>query len=67
MNKGYIDAIEARLHQTEALIGIMLATSDPRAHSLLHDMEKVNKISLVISIFRSAETFEWWMTLTSLP
>lgn len=39
--KGYIDAIEARLHQTEALLGIMLATSDPRARSLLHDMEKV--------------------------
>jgi hypothetical protein len=41
--KGYIDAIEARLHQTEALLGIMLATSDPRAHSLLRDMEKVNE------------------------
>ncbi|KAF8812811.1 hypothetical protein BYT27DRAFT_7182267 [Phlegmacium glaucopus] len=38
--KGYIDAIEARLHQTEALVGIMLATSDPRAQSLLHDLEK---------------------------
>ncbi|KAF5313415.1 hypothetical protein D9611_008569 [Ephemerocybe angulata] len=38
--KGYIDAIEARLHQTEALVGIMLATKDPRAHSLLEDLAK---------------------------
>ncbi|EAU83952.2 hypothetical protein CC1G_09834 [Coprinopsis cinerea okayama7 len=38
--KGYIDAIEARLHQTEALVGIMLATKDPRARSLLEDMAK---------------------------
>ncbi|KAF9530638.1 fungal-specific transcription factor domain-containing protein [Crepidotus variabilis] len=36
--KGYIDAIEARLHQTEALIGIMLATTDSRAQSLLRDI-----------------------------
>lgn len=39
--KGYIDAIEARLHQTEALIGIMLATKDERAKSLLDDFSKV--------------------------
>ncbi|KAF9563839.1 hypothetical protein CPC08DRAFT_721409 [Agrocybe pediades] len=38
--KGYIDAIEARLHQTEALLGIMLATPDPRAQSLLRDIGK---------------------------
>ncbi|KAF8909626.1 fungal-specific transcription factor domain-containing protein [Gymnopilus junonius] len=38
--KGYIDAIEARLHQTEALLGIMLATSDTRAQSLLRDIGK---------------------------
>ncbi|KAF8964723.1 fungal-specific transcription factor domain-containing protein, partial [Flammula alnicola] len=38
--KGYIDAIEARLHQTEALLGIMLATSDARAQSLLRDIGK---------------------------
>lgn len=40
--KGYIDAIEARLHQTEALVGIMLATKDPRARSLLDDIAKVS-------------------------
>ncbi|TFK71119.1 hypothetical protein BDN72DRAFT_479127 [Pluteus cervinus] len=38
--KGYIDAIEARLHQTEALIGIMLASGDERAQTLLNDIAK---------------------------
>jgi len=38
--KGYIDAIEARLHQTEALVGIMLASRDPRAQSLLRDIAR---------------------------
>ncbi|KDR77152.1 hypothetical protein GALMADRAFT_246384 [Galerina marginata CBS 339.88] len=38
--KGYIDAIEARLHQTEALLGIILAASDSRAQSLLRDIGK---------------------------
>ncbi|VDB85141.1 unnamed protein product [Peniophora sp. CBMAI 1063] len=36
--KGYIDAIEARLHQTEALVGILLAVDDMRAKSLLDDL-----------------------------
>ena len=27
--KGYIDAIESRLHQTEALVGILLALANP--------------------------------------
>jgi hypothetical protein len=39
--KGYIDAIEARLHQTEALVGIMLAAGDSRARSLLDDLSQV--------------------------
>ncbi|KAF9463229.1 fungal-specific transcription factor domain-containing protein [Collybia nuda] len=38
--KGYIDAIEARLHQTEALLGIMISTTDIRAQSLLRDIGK---------------------------
>ncbi|KAH9992334.1 fungal-specific transcription factor domain-containing protein [Russula vinacea] len=38
--KGYIDAIEARLHQTEALVGILLAANDSRARSLLHDLSQ---------------------------
>lgn len=36
--KGYIDAIEARLHQTEALLGIMISSADPRAQTLLQDI-----------------------------
>lgn len=40
--KGYIDAIEARLHQTEALLGIMIAASDDRAQTLLRDIAKVS-------------------------
>lgn len=40
--KGYIDAIEARLHQTEALVGIMLATTDTRAQSFLRDIANVS-------------------------
>jgi hypothetical protein len=43
--KGYIDAIEARLHQTEALLGIMLATKDGRAKSLLDDIAQVSQLS----------------------
>ena len=39
--KGYIDAIEARLHQTEALLGIMIGSNDERARSLLEDLAKV--------------------------
>jgi hypothetical protein len=42
--KGYIDAIEARLHQTEALLGIMLSTRDERARSLLKDIGKVCRL-----------------------
>ncbi|KAH9941542.1 fungal-specific transcription factor domain-containing protein [Amylocystis lapponica] len=38
--KGYIDAIEARLHQTEALIGILLASNDSRARSVLEDLSE---------------------------
>jgi hypothetical protein len=40
--KGYIDAIEARLHQMEALIGIILASGDPRAEALLQDLKEVS-------------------------
>ncbi|KIK52123.1 hypothetical protein GYMLUDRAFT_50070 [Collybiopsis luxurians FD-317 M1] len=36
--KGYIDAIEARLHQAEALLGIILASGDSRAETLLNDI-----------------------------
>ncbi|KZT01624.1 uncharacterized protein LAESUDRAFT_663600 [Laetiporus sulphureus 93-53] len=38
--KGYIDAIEARLHQTEALIGILLGSKDSRARTVLDDLSE---------------------------
>ncbi|KAJ7481822.1 hypothetical protein FB451DRAFT_137664, partial [Mycena latifolia] len=39
--KGYIDAIEARLHQTEALVGILLsAAGDRRAQGVLRDLRE---------------------------
>lgn len=44
--KGYIDAIEARLHQTEALIGILLSSKDSRAKSVLDDLAEVSLIPL---------------------
>ncbi len=40
--KGYIDAIEARLHQTEALLGILISSSDSRAQTLLRDLAQVS-------------------------
>ncbi|CAE6481243.1 unnamed protein product [Rhizoctonia solani] len=36
--KGYIDAIEARLHQLEALLGTLIASPDSRAQSLIADL-----------------------------
>lgn len=48
--KGYIDAIEARLHQTEALLGILLAVEADRAEGVdnpdplgKHDLETTEK------------------------
>ncbi|EIW80084.1 hypothetical protein CONPUDRAFT_58526 [Coniophora puteana RWD-64-598 SS2] len=38
--KGYIDAIEARLHQTEALLGILIGSDDDRARGVLNDLSK---------------------------
>ncbi|KZT34004.1 hypothetical protein SISSUDRAFT_1053457 [Sistotremastrum suecicum HHB10207 ss-3] len=36
--KGYLHALERRLHDVEALVGIVLSLSDPRAQSLLADL-----------------------------
>ncbi|KZT36275.1 hypothetical protein SISSUDRAFT_1050132 [Sistotremastrum suecicum HHB10207 ss-3] len=36
--KGYIDAIENRLHQVEALLGVLIASNDPRAKSIMKDI-----------------------------
>ncbi|KLO15521.1 hypothetical protein SCHPADRAFT_259949 [Schizopora paradoxa] len=53
--KGYIDAIESRLHQTEALVGIMLSLAYPeegsdvppdmRARSLLEDLRTADPLA----------------------
>lgn len=50
--KGYIDAIEARLHQTEALLGIMISSSDDRAQTLLREIARVC-LSFTISRFEN--------------
>ncbi|KAF8470363.1 fungal-specific transcription factor domain-containing protein [Gautieria morchelliformis] len=36
--KGYIDAIETRLHQLEALLSTLLSSGDPRASSIMADL-----------------------------
>ncbi|KAH7911436.1 fungal-specific transcription factor domain-containing protein [Hygrophoropsis aurantiaca] len=36
--KGYIDAIEARLHQTEALLGVIIGSGDERARGVVRDL-----------------------------
>ncbi|KAF8585649.1 hypothetical protein K439DRAFT_1409792 [Ramaria rubella] len=36
--KGYIDAIESRLHQMEALLGTLISSNDIRARSLIDDL-----------------------------
>ncbi|KAH7101246.1 fungal-specific transcription factor domain-containing protein [Auriculariales sp. MPI-PUGE-AT-0066] len=38
--KGYIDAIESRLHQLEALLGIIISSQDTRAQSLVEDLSQ---------------------------
>ncbi|KAF5348929.1 hypothetical protein D9756_009732 [Leucocoprinus leucothites] len=48
--KGYIDAIEARLHQTEALVGIMLSSRDSRAQSLLRDIAQARIHTRLVEI-----------------
>ena len=36
--KGYIEAVEARLHRMEALLGNLLQSDDPRAQALLNEL-----------------------------
>lgn len=38
--KGYINAIEQRMQHFEALLGVMMQTSDPRALSLIADLRQ---------------------------
>jgi hypothetical protein len=39
--KGYIDALEARMQQAEALLGILIGSGDERALTLLADLAHV--------------------------
>lgn len=45
--KGYIDAIESRLHQLEAIVGALLlaAPVDARASTLLDDLRAVDEMA----------------------
>ncbi|KDQ12430.1 hypothetical protein BOTBODRAFT_67359 [Botryobasidium botryosum FD-172 SS1] len=38
--KGYIDAIESKLHQMEALLGTIITSTDPRARTLIADLSQ---------------------------
>ena len=38
--KGYLSDLEMKLHQMEALIGVLLASNDPRAVSLVADISQ---------------------------
>ncbi|KAL7282688.1 hypothetical protein ACG7TL_004162 [Trametes sanguinea] len=38
--KGYILALERRLHQVEALLGTIIGSDDPRARSLIQDLSR---------------------------
>lgn len=38
--KGYLSDLELKLHQMEALIGVLLASQDPRASSLIADVSR---------------------------
>ncbi|KAF8308168.1 fungal-specific transcription factor domain-containing protein [Cantharellus anzutake] len=46
--KGYIDAIETRLHQLEAILGTFISTSDPRAQGLIANLRQDGLASAVI-------------------
>ncbi|KAI0095113.1 hypothetical protein BDY19DRAFT_916345 [Irpex rosettiformis] len=38
--KGYILALEHCLHQVEALLGTIISSDDPRAHTLIDDLSR---------------------------
>ena len=38
--KGYILALERRLHQVEALLGTIIGSDDPRARTLVDDLAR---------------------------
>ncbi|KAI0658557.1 hypothetical protein C8Q70DRAFT_917067 [Cubamyces menziesii] len=46
--KGYILALERRLHQVEALLGTIIGSDDPRARSLVQDLSRDKLASHII-------------------
>ncbi|KAI0355392.1 hypothetical protein OH77DRAFT_1496112 [Trametes cingulata] len=47
--KGYIVALERRLHQVEALLGTIISSDDPRARSLVEDLSSDKLASYIIN------------------
>ncbi|KAI0638577.1 hypothetical protein C8Q77DRAFT_441214 [Trametes polyzona] len=47
--KGYILALERRLHQVEALLGTIISSDDPRARSLVSDLSRDRLASHIIN------------------
>ncbi|KAI0832814.1 hypothetical protein BC628DRAFT_1348418 [Trametes gibbosa] len=47
--KGYILALERRLHQVEALLGTIISSDDPRARSLVQDLSRDRLASHIIN------------------
>ncbi|KAH9854944.1 hypothetical protein C2E23DRAFT_867059 [Lenzites betulinus] len=47
--KGYILALERRLHQVEALLGTIISSDDPRARSLVQDLSRDRLASQIIN------------------
>ncbi|EIW61386.1 uncharacterized protein TRAVEDRAFT_44201 [Trametes versicolor FP-101664 SS1] len=47
--KGYILALERRLHQVEALLGTIISSDDPRARSLVQDLSRDKLANHVIN------------------
>jgi hypothetical protein len=45
--KGYIDALEARMHQAEALLGVLIGSGDERALTLFADLAHVSNRALL--------------------
>lgn len=47
--KGYINAIEQRLHQVEAVFGVLVSARDERSQSIINDLRKDPMAKEIIS------------------
>ncbi|KAF8585945.1 hypothetical protein K439DRAFT_1659988 [Ramaria rubella] len=47
--KGYLSALEQRLHDAEALLGVIISSSDPRATTMIADLSKDSLAASIIS------------------